>query len=71
MRSWLIYIGVVLLALVALVLLATSLPSVSTEVFLVGTPIVVLCAGLGAKFVQRRNKTARGERIQEGKHRLS
>ncbi|MEV8176342.1 hypothetical protein [Microbacterium sp. NPDC079176] len=58
MRSWLIYIILVGAALAALALLATSFPSVASGVFLIGTPIVVVAAGLGAKFVQRRNKSA-------------
>lgn len=58
MRSWLIYIGLVIAALVLLGLLATGFPSISPGIFLGGTPIVVIGAGLGAKFVQQRNEAA-------------
>ncbi|MFY9713357.1 MAG: hypothetical protein WAK00_07780 [Microbacterium sp.] len=61
MRSWLIYILLVIAALVALVLLATGFPSISSGVFVIGTPIVVVAAGLGAKFIQRRNRSARAK----------
>jgi hypothetical protein len=57
MRSWLIYIGIVTAALVILALLATGFPSASPTIFLIGTPVVVAGAGLGAKFVQRRTRT--------------
>lgn len=62
MRSWLIFIGSVVAALVLLALLATSFPSASS-IFLIGTPIVVVGAGLGAKFVQRRNRALRCESL--------
>jgi uncharacterized protein YacL len=63
MRSWLIFTGLVIATLVALWLLATGFPSMSSGIFLVGTPIVVVGTALGAKFVQRRNKTLRSERL--------
>lgn len=63
MRSWLIFIGSVVAALVVLALLATSFPSASSIIFLIGTPIVVVGAGLGAKLVQRRNRALRGESL--------
>lgn len=63
MRSWLIFTGVVVAALVLLALLATGFPSASSTIFLIGTPVVVVGAGLGAKFVQRRNRTMRSENL--------
>lgn len=62
MRSWMIYIVLVVATIAVLWLLATSFPSISTGVFLVGTPIVVVGAGLGAKLVQSRRKAVRSER---------
>lgn len=61
-RPWLILTGLVIAAIVALWLLANGLPSMSPGIFLVGTPIVVVGAGCGALFVQRRNKRVRGDR---------
>lgn len=66
MRSWLIFIGSVGAALILLALLATGLPSASPMIFLIGTPIVVIGAGLGAKFVQRRNRALRRESLKLG-----
>lgn len=63
MQCWLIFIGSVIAALVLLALLATGFPSASPEIFLIGTPIVVVGAGLGAKFVQRRNRALRSESL--------
>lgn len=63
MRSWLILIGTVIAALVLLALLATGFPSASPTIFLIGTPIVVVGAGVGAKFVQRRNRALRSESL--------
>lgn len=63
MRSWLIFTGIVVAILTLLVLLATGFPSASSTIFLIGTPIVVVGAGMGAKFVQRRNRTMRSENL--------
>ncbi len=56
MRPWSIFMENVVAALVLLALLATGFPSASPIIFLIGIPIVVVGAGLGAKFVQRRNR---------------
>lgn len=63
MRSWLIFTGIVVTALTLLALLATRFPSASPIIFLIGTPIIIIGAGLGAKFVQRRNRALRGENL--------
>lgn len=63
MHSWLIFTGIVVAILTLLVLLATGFPSASSTILLIGTPIVVVGAGLGAKIVQRRNRTMRSEHL--------
>lgn len=63
MHSWLIFTGIVVAILTLLVLLATGFPSASSTILLIGTPIVVVGAGLGAKIVQRRNRTMRSENL--------
>ncbi|QNA93601.1 MULTISPECIES: hypothetical protein [unclassified Microbacterium] len=63
MRSWLLFIGSVVAALILLALLATGFPSASPIIFLIGTPIVVVGAGLGAKFVQRRIAARRQKHV--------
>ncbi|WP_258368862.1 hypothetical protein [Curtobacterium sp. MCBD17_030] len=52
MRAWLLYTLVVITALAALLAIGDSFPKPSSVVFFVGTPVVVIGAGLGAKFVR-------------------
>lgn len=59
MRAWLLYILIVVTALAALLAIAYSFPEASSAVFCIGTPVVVIGAGLGAKFVR---ETRRGRR---------
>lgn len=61
MRSWLIYAGAVVVSVVVLWLLATGFPAASYWIFLIGTPIIVVGAALGAKLVQLRNRAARAD----------
>ncbi|MBF4592022.1 hypothetical protein [Curtobacterium sp. VKM Ac-1395] len=51
MRAWLLYLLIVIAALAALLAIASSAPEASSAVFVIGTPVVVIGAGLGAKFV--------------------
>lgn len=59
MRAWLLYILIVLAALAALLAIAYSLPAASLAVFCIGTPVVVIGAGLGAKFVMEARRGRR------------
>jgi len=59
MRSWLLYITIVIAALVAVLLIANWLPAASSAVFSIGTPVIVIGAGLGAKYVKERRKGRR------------
>ncbi|WP_423921359.1 hypothetical protein ACPEEZ_00630 [Frigoribacterium sp. 2-23] len=59
MRAWLLYIAIVVLALVALIVVAHSFPGASPTAFYVGTPILVIGAGVGAKFVKERRRVRR------------
>ena len=59
MRSWLLYIAIVIAALVGLLVIADWLPAASTVVFSIGTPVIVIGAGLGAKYVKERLKGRR------------
>lgn len=52
MRSWLGFIGLVLAALVVMLPIAYALPAASTLVFSIGTPVVVIGAGLGANYIK-------------------
>jgi hypothetical protein len=59
MRAWLLYLLIVIAALGALLAIASSVPKASTSVFLIGTPVVVIGAGLGAKFVRESRRSRR------------
>jgi hypothetical protein len=52
MRAWLLYLLIVIAALAALLAIAHSLSEASSTVFLIGTPVVVIGASLGGKFVR-------------------
>ncbi|OIH96549.1 hypothetical protein [Curtobacterium sp. MCBA15_001] len=62
MNAWLLYILIVIAALAALLAIAHGLPSASSSVFFIGTPVVVIGAGLGAKFVKETRKSRRAHR---------
>ena len=62
MRAWLLYLLIVIAALAALFAIASSAPGASAAVFLLGTPVVVIGASLGAKFVR---ETRRGRRTRQ------
>lgn len=59
MRAWLLYILLVIAALAALLTIASSLSSASSAVFMIGTPVVVIGASLGAKFVVEKQRGRR------------
>lgn len=59
MHAWLLYILTVIAALAALLAIASSAPEASSAVFLIGTPVVVIGAGLGAKFVRATRRSQR------------
>lgn len=59
MRAWLLYLLIVIAALAALLAIAYSLPTASSAVFCIGTPVVVIGAGLGAKFVRATRRSQR------------
>jgi hypothetical protein len=59
MRAWLLYILIVTAALAALLAIASSFPAASSAVFFIGTPVVVIGAGLGAKFVGETRRSQR------------
>ncbi|WP_157813901.1 hypothetical protein [Microbacterium sp. BR1] len=61
MRSWLVLGVVVALAVVLLATLTAALPSAAPWVTIIGMPVVIVGAGLGAKFVQRRGAAERRE----------
>ena len=52
MRAWLLLVLIVLAALVILLTTAYALPRASSTVFSIGTPIVIVGASLGARFVR-------------------
>lgn len=61
MRTWLLFVLIVIAAHAVLLAIAYSFPEASTTAFFIGTPIIVIGGGLGAKFVQelRRRDRAR------------
>lgn len=64
MRQWLTYVLVVVASTIALVAVASASPRASSVVLLVGCPVLVTGAGLGAKFVKesRRARKTRPQR---------
>lgn len=52
MRSWSIYFALVVAALVTLGFLANGFPTASRAVVVIGTAVIVVGAGLGAKYVK-------------------
>ena len=60
MRAWFLYVATVVCALAALLLVANALPALSSGVFVVGTPVLICGAGLGAKFVKEVRRRGRG-----------
>ncbi|PPI25278.1 hypothetical protein C5D34_08390 [Rathayibacter sp. AY1B1] len=61
LRPWLLFGAVVAAALVVLWLLMTAFPASSDRLFLIGSPILILGAALGAKGLQRRGTGRREE----------
>jgi len=59
MRAWLLYLLIVLAALVILLVIADALPWATSTVFFIGTPVVVLGASLGAKFIKETRRPRR------------
>ena len=59
MRAWLLYLLIVIAALTALLTIASSAPETSSAAFLIGTPVVVIGASLGAKFVSESRRSRR------------
>lgn len=59
MRTCLLFLLVVVAALATLLAIASGFPAASSAVFLIGTPIVVIGAGLGAKVVNEMRKRRR------------
>jgi hypothetical protein len=59
MRTWLLYTVIIVAALAALPTLAYCFPKASAAVFFIGTPVVVIGSGLGAKFVKEASKARR------------
>lgn len=59
MRTWLLYALIVIAALATLLAIAYSFPKASSAVFFIGTPVVVIGSGLGAKFVKEARKGRR------------
>ena len=62
MRAWLLYTLIVIAALAALLAIASSLPTASTTVFFISTPVVVIGASLGAKCVKEARPGQRAQR---------
>lgn len=60
MRAWFLYVATVICALAALLMAASAFPTLSSGVFVVGTPVVICGAGLGAKFVKEARRRGRG-----------
>lgn len=59
MRTWLLYVLIVIATLATLLAIASSFPKASSAVFFVGTPLVVIGSGLGAKFIKEARKRRR------------
>jgi membrane protein implicated in regulation of membrane protease activity len=59
MLTWLLYLLIVLAALVMLLMIAYALPWARPVVFFTGSPVVVLGASLGAKFVKETRRPRR------------
>lgn len=59
MRAWLLCILPVITALAALLTIAYSFPKSSSVVFFIGTPVVVIGASLGAKFIKEARRGRR------------
>ena len=59
MRTWLLYLLIVLAALVILLVIAYALPGATSTVFFIGTPVVVLGASLGAQFTKETRRPRR------------
>jgi len=53
MRDWIVYAGCVLVGFVGLVAAMSLFPSATHTTFAVGTPVLVVGAGLGARAVRR------------------
>lgn len=60
MRLWFILLTLVFAAVLGMWMLANGFPQVSNWIFIVGTPILVIGAGVAAKFVQRRKRLTSG-----------
>lgn len=59
MRAWSLLVPIVLAALATMLTIAYAFPGASSAVFLIGTPIVVVGASLGARFVSESRKRRR------------
>jgi hypothetical protein len=63
MRAWLLYTLIVIAALAALLAIAHSFAKASSTVYVIGTPVVVIGASLGAKFVREARRGRRTHRL--------